>query len=101
MSLGILKVAAVLEQRGRQVEVVDLSGIDNYEDAICHHASQSGARHFGITQELTSRITAFDRPRHFRDEMEKGAFPAVLHCFSSGRPLAETATSNRLARQRL
>jgi anaerobic magnesium-protoporphyrin IX monomethyl ester cyclase len=49
MSLGILKVAAVLEQQGRQVEVVDLSGIDNYEDAICHHASQSGARHFGIT----------------------------------------------------
>src|SRR5215510_835622 len=27
------------------------------------------ARHFGITQQLTSRIVAFDRPRSFRDSM--------------------------------
>jgi ligand-binding SRPBCC domain-containing protein len=37
------------------------------------------ARHFGVTQELTSRITAFDRPRHFRDEMIKGAFTRIVH----------------------
>lgn len=37
------------------------------------------ARHFGVTQELTSRITAFDRPRHFRDEMVKGAFARIVH----------------------
>ncbi|HKW00140.1 MAG TPA: SRPBCC family protein [Vicinamibacterales bacterium] len=37
------------------------------------------ARHLGITQELTSRITAFDRPRHFRDEMVKGAFRRLVH----------------------
>jgi ligand-binding SRPBCC domain-containing protein len=37
------------------------------------------ARHFGVTQELTSRITAFDRPRHFRDEMVKGAFSRIVH----------------------
>jgi ligand-binding SRPBCC domain-containing protein len=37
------------------------------------------ARHFGVTQELTSRITAFDRPRHFRDEMTKGAFSRIVH----------------------
>jgi len=36
-------------------------------------------RHFGITQELTSRITAFDRPRHFRDEMVRGAFRRLVH----------------------
>jgi ligand-binding SRPBCC domain-containing protein len=35
------------------------------------------ARHFGIRQHLTSRITQFDRPRHFRDTMVRGAF----HCF--------------------
>ena len=34
MSLGVLKVAAALEQQGYTVEVVDLSGIDNYELAI-------------------------------------------------------------------
>ena len=37
------------------------------------------ARHFGIRQKLTSRITAFDRPRHFRDEMVRGAFSRFVH----------------------
>jgi anaerobic magnesium-protoporphyrin IX monomethyl ester cyclase len=49
MSLGILRVAAVLEARGVPVEVVDLSGIENYQDVIALHASQSAARHYGIT----------------------------------------------------
>src|SRR5690606_21247689 len=37
------------------------------------------ARHFGITQTLTSRITKFDRPYLFRDEMIKGAFKTIKH----------------------
>jgi ligand-binding SRPBCC domain-containing protein len=37
------------------------------------------ARHFGISQTLTSRITAYDRPYHFRDEMIKGAFKSIRH----------------------
>ncbi|HUQ83911.1 MAG TPA: SRPBCC family protein [Gemmatimonadaceae bacterium] len=37
------------------------------------------ARHFGIRQELTSRITAFDRPNHFRDSMVRGAFERFDH----------------------
>ena len=37
------------------------------------------ARHFGIRQELTSRITAFDRPNHFRDSMVRGAFARFDH----------------------
>ncbi len=36
-------------------------------------------RHFGIVQELTHRITAFDRPRHFRDEMVRGPFRRLVH----------------------
>jgi ligand-binding SRPBCC domain-containing protein len=36
-------------------------------------------RHFGIAQHFTSRITAFDRPRHFRDEMLRGAFKSFVH----------------------
>src|ERR1700760_1749497 len=31
------------------------------------------AKHFGVWQTLTSRITAFDRPRHFRDTQVRGA----------------------------
>src|SRR6266852_9149678 len=37
------------------------------------------ARHFGITQRLTSRIVAFDRPRSFRDSMVSGAFARFDH----------------------
>lgn len=37
------------------------------------------ARHFGVTQQLTAKITAFDRPRHFRDEMTRGAFASLCH----------------------
>ena len=37
------------------------------------------ARHFGIRQTLTSRITAFDRPHHFRDEQVRGAFAGFTH----------------------
>lgn len=37
------------------------------------------ARHLGVSQELTSRITAYDRPRHFRDTMVRGAFACFQH----------------------
>jgi ligand-binding SRPBCC domain-containing protein len=37
------------------------------------------ARHFGIYQYLTSRITAFERPDYFVDEMEKGIFKRFRH----------------------
>ena len=37
------------------------------------------ARHFGVRQRLTSRITAFDRPHHFRDSMVRGAFARFNH----------------------
>ncbi|HEX4629472.1 MAG TPA: SRPBCC family protein [Chthoniobacterales bacterium] len=37
------------------------------------------ARHFGIWQNLTSRITAFERPIHFRDSLVRGAFRRFDH----------------------
>jgi ligand-binding SRPBCC domain-containing protein len=37
------------------------------------------ARHFGVRQHLTSRITAYDRPAHFRDSMVRGAFARFDH----------------------
>lgn len=37
------------------------------------------ATHFGVRQRLTSRITQFDRPRHFRDSMVTGAFRRFDH----------------------
>jgi len=49
MTLGILRVAAVLEQAGYSVEMVDLSGIENYQEAIREHARSSAAKVFGLT----------------------------------------------------
>jgi ligand-binding SRPBCC domain-containing protein len=37
------------------------------------------ARHLGVVQHLTSRIVAYDRPRHFRDSMVRGAFARFDH----------------------
>jgi ligand-binding SRPBCC domain-containing protein len=37
------------------------------------------AKHFGVRQRLTSRITAFDRPRRFRDSLVRGAFARFDH----------------------
>jgi hypothetical protein len=37
------------------------------------------AVHFGVRQRLTSRVVAFDRPRHFRDSMVAGAFRRFDH----------------------
>jgi ligand-binding SRPBCC domain-containing protein len=37
------------------------------------------ATHFGFRQRLTSRITSFDRPRHFRDSQVSGAFRRFDH----------------------
>ena len=37
------------------------------------------AKHFGIYQKLTSKITEYDRPNYFADEMLKGAFAEFKH----------------------
>src|SRR5688500_8687803 len=37
------------------------------------------ATHFGIEQTLTSKITAFEFPVFFRDEMVRGVFKKIKH----------------------
>lgn len=49
VSLGILRVAAVLEAAGVPVEHLDLSGITNYVQAMEDHARVSEATVFGLT----------------------------------------------------
>ena len=50
------------------------SGLINLGETVTWEAT-----HFGVKQKLTSRITAFNRPYHFRDEQIKGAFKSILH----------------------
>lgn len=37
------------------------------------------AKHFGIYQNLTSKITAFEKPNYFVDEMVEGTFKSFKH----------------------
>jgi ligand-binding SRPBCC domain-containing protein len=37
------------------------------------------AKHLGVRQHLTSKITAFDSPRYFQDTMVEGAFQFMQH----------------------
>jgi ligand-binding SRPBCC domain-containing protein len=49
------------------------------------------AKHFGITQELTSKMIAYEFPKMFVDEMQKGIFKKLYHThtfsFENGRTL--------------
>ncbi len=49
MPLGVLKVAAALEAGGVPVEVLDLSGVADYEKVAARHAVSSPAETFAIT----------------------------------------------------
>jgi ligand-binding SRPBCC domain-containing protein len=37
------------------------------------------AVHFGVKQKLTSKITSYGRPNHFRDEQVQGIFKYIIH----------------------
>jgi ligand-binding SRPBCC domain-containing protein len=37
------------------------------------------ARHLGVTRRFTARVTRYDRPVHFRDDMTEGAFRSFVH----------------------
>lgn len=50
------------------------SGIMRLGDSVTWRA-----KHFGVTQRLTSKITRFERPRMFRDSMVQGAFRRFDH----------------------
>lgn len=49
MTLGILKIAAVLEQAGITVDMLDLSGVENYEEVVHDYAQSHRATCYGLT----------------------------------------------------
>jgi len=50
------------------------SGLINMNESVTWRA-----KHFGIYQKLTSKITAFERPNLFVDEMVNGVFKSFRH----------------------
>jgi radical SAM superfamily enzyme YgiQ (UPF0313 family) len=63
MTLGILKVAAMLEQSGIHVELLDLSGVENFEDVVRLHLLRNGTSCFGLTA-TTPQMPAAARIHH-------------------------------------
>lgn len=49
LSLGILKVAAMCEKAGIQVEHLDLAGVKNYVEALVAYLKKTTVGHLGIT----------------------------------------------------
>jgi anaerobic magnesium-protoporphyrin IX monomethyl ester cyclase len=68
MTLGILRVAAVLENAGHIVEVLDLSGVANYQEAAAGHAKATKAEVIGITSTTPQLPAAVAVAEVFRRE---------------------------------
>ena len=81
----------------RKVVAIGEAGLDYFYDNAPREAQVQGlrthiaaARMTGLPLVIHARDADADMAKILRQESEKGAFAAVLHCFSSGRALAET-----------
>ena len=62
------------KKTGEQAIAGRTSGLIGFGETVTWRA-----KHFGIWQTLTSKITEFDRPNLFVDEMVQGAFKSFRH----------------------
>jgi TatD DNase family protein len=94
--------AADLVARTRAEKVVALgeAGLDYHYDNSPRDAQERGfrthiaaARQTGLPLVIHSREADDDTARILEEETGKGAFPAVLHCFTGGRELAHRAVA--------
>ncbi len=79
-----------------KVVAIGEAGLDYYYDNSPRDAQAAGfrrhigaARQTGLPLVIHARAADDDVAAILEDEMEKGAFPFILHCFSAGRQLAE------------
>ncbi len=92
--------AAELVARARHPKVVAIgeAGLDYYYDNSPRAAQERGfrthiaaARATGLPLVIHSREADDDMAQILEQETAKGAFPAVLHCYTGGRDLAQRA----------
>jgi TatD DNase family protein len=92
--------AAELVARARHPKVVAIgeAGLDYHYDYSPRDAQERGfrthiaaARETGLPLVIHAREADDDVARILEEETRKGAFPAVLHCFTGGRDLAMRA----------
>lgn len=68
-----LHTASMAQSREKAV-AGKTKGLINKDETVTWEAV-----HFGVRQKLTSKITIFEPPHHFRDSMVKGAFKRFDH----------------------
>lgn len=80
-----------------KVVAIGEAGLDYHYDNAPRDAQRASfirhiaaARETGLPLVIHARSADDDMAAILREEMGKGAFPAILHCFSSGRDLALT-----------
>ncbi len=71
-SIDLHKIST--EQTNEEAIAGKTSGLIEMNESVTWRA-----KHFGVYQKLTSKITEFDRPKYFVDEMVKGAFKEFKH----------------------
>lgn len=78
-----------------KVVAIGEAGLDYYYDKSPREAQAEGLRRHiaasritGLPLEIHSRDADEDMARILEEEHEKGAFPAILHCYTGGRALA-------------
>ncbi|TGW04426.1 TatD family deoxyribonuclease, partial [Mesorhizobium sp. M2D.F.Ca.ET.145.01.1.1] len=83
-----------------KVVAIGEAGLDFFYDKAPREAQAQGfrahiaaARETGLPLVIHSRDADDDMAAILEDETGKGAFPFILHCFSSGRRLAEFGVS--------
>ncbi|MGI4832608.1 MAG: SRPBCC family protein [Janthinobacterium lividum] len=74
LALSVDLHAVSARQTQEQVVSGVRSGLLQLGDSVTFRA-----RHFGIWQTLTSKITEYQAPAYFCDEMQQGAFHAMRH----------------------
>jgi TatD DNase family protein len=85
----------VARSRHPKVVAIGEAGLDYHYDYSPRDAQEAGfrrhiaaARTTGLPLVVHTREADADTARILEEEARKGAFPAVLHCFTSGRELA-------------
>jgi TatD DNase family protein len=90
--------ALIARTRHPKVVAIGEAGLDYHYDSSPRDAQEQGfrnhiaaARATGLPLVIHSRDADADMAEILEQETGKGAFPAVLHCFTGGRELAERA----------
>ncbi len=93
--LDVSSADLVARTRHPKVVAIGEAGLDYHYDNSPRDAQEKGfrahiaaARETGLPLVIHSREADRDMEAILRDEMKKGAFPAVLHCFTGSRELA-------------